>query len=165
MQRTSLRSPLTPTVSCATGFGILVPRAHSNSSRRSPSSAIRAEDRRPRESNTQTISRSSPTADFTHDSCVVTSPLWRAPSCYFHHQSRTPHPSLVPHTARVVAMPSFTVLPLPTVPSLSKPFEPPRAASRASQPSHSSLTPHPASRAQLTPACSGLAGLATDARR
>ena len=62
MQRTSLRcarSPLTPTVSCATGFGILVPTAPSTSSHSSPSSAFRTEDRGSRESNTQTISRSS----------------------------------------------------------------------------------------------------------
>ena len=161
----SLRSPLTPDVSCATGFGVLVPRARSESSRLSPSAALRTEDRRPRESNTQTISRSSPTADFNHGPCAVISPLWRAPSFHPHHQSRTPHPSLVLHTARVVAMPSFTVPHLPMVPSPSRPFEPPRAASRASRASQSSLRPAQASRAQLTPACSGLAALATDARR
>jgi hypothetical protein len=62
-------------------------------------------------------------------------------------------------------MPSFTVPPFPTAPCFSRPFEPPRAASRATRASHSSLKPTPASGAQLTSACSGLAALAADARR
>ena len=177
-QRTR-RPSLTPSVSSRPGFWQRVLPVRSNSAGMSPArtgpvpgaadgAGVPAPaaflSARPGKSNTQTIPRASSPPVLTRS---VPSSF---PSRGGHHSSRptvppvSRQPSTSPDT-RIPAMPSFTAPPFTGTPSVCGFFR----SRGLSVPGASRTVPFPAlvptCTSHLTPACSGLAALAADARR
>ena len=119
---------------------------------------------RPRKSNTQTALRASSLSVFPTSLRAAIPPLGWAPSSVLTHPH--PHSAIAPtHSNRTFEMPSFRASRFPR-------RNPPRPRQRLwGYPPSFLQAPHPTPpsvplpRRRLTPACSGLAPLAADARR